>query len=233
MHRAALLLLLIVPFAAWGDAQSVALDLAMTSAAGQVEERLRVLDPELRRIEVTPVARGLRVPMDTQEFHVRLPAKVQLASRVGGWVDFVRNSGVRTSMPVWFDVRASKQVATAARDLRVHEVLADDAVVVREVNVEGVRIAELFKDQPGRFRTTRFISAGRPLGKADVEQVPPVVAQQAVAVRVVSGTVVIDTTAVAEQEGRIGQIIRVRNQTNTARYMALVTGNQQVEASVQ
>ena len=82
MHRAALFLLL-APFAAWGDSQSMALDLAMTSAAGQVEERLRVLDPELRRIEVTPVARGLRVPVDTRAFHVRLPAKVQLASRVG------------------------------------------------------------------------------------------------------------------------------------------------------
>jgi len=58
-------------------------------------------------------------------------------------------------------------------------------------------------------------------------------AQQTVAVRVVSGPVVIATTAVAEQEGYLGQVIRVRNQTNTERYMVLVTGNQQVEASVQ
>jgi len=233
MYKAALILLLIVPGVALGDARPAALDMALSSAAGQVEERLRQIDPELSRIEVSPVARSIRVPVDTREFRVRLPATIQVRSRVPGWVDFVRNSGAQTTLPIWFEVRAYKRVPTAARDLRIHEVIADDAVTIREINVAGARVAESLKDRLVALRATRFIGAGRPLCEGDIEPVPAIVAQQTVSVRVVSGSVVIDTTAVAEQEGHIGQIIRVRNQANTARYMALVTGNQKVEASVQ
>jgi flagella basal body P-ring formation protein FlgA len=232
MYRTVLILLMIMPGAVWGDARPAALDAALSAATGQLEKRIRQLDSELSRIEVSPVTRNIRIPMDTREFQVRLPTTIKLGSRVSGWVDFVRNSGVQTTLPIWFEVRAYKRVPTAARDLKVHEVIGDDAVVIREINVAGVRLAEPLKDQSGAQRTKRFIVAGRPLCEGDVEQLPPIVAQQTVAVRVVSGPVVIATTAVAEQEGHIGQVIRVRNQTNTERYMALVTGNQQVEASV-
>jgi len=233
MYRSFLIVLLSLPGVAWCDTRPVALQAALSAATGRVQERLRELDPELSRIEVSPLVRSVRIPMDTREFRVRLPETIQLGSRVHGWVDFIRNSGAQTTLPVWFEVRAYKRVPTAARDLRLHEVIAEDAVVVREIDVAGIRVAESLKDRPGALRTTRFIGVGRPLGEVDVEPVPPILAQQTVAVRVVSSTVVIDATAVAEQEGRIGQVIRVRNLSNTARYMALVTGNQQVEAAVQ
>jgi len=233
MYRSFLIVLLSLPGVAWCDTRPATLEAALSAATGQVQERLRQLDPDLSRIEVSPLARSMRVPMDTREFRVRLPVTIQLGSRVRVWVDFVRNSGAQTTLPVWLEVRAYKRVPTAARDLRLHEVIAEDAVVVREIDVAGVRVAESLKDRSGALRTTRFIGAGRPLGVADVEPVPPILAQQTVAVRVVSNTVVIDATAVAEQEGRIGQVIRVRNQSNTARYMALVIGNKKVEAAVQ
>jgi flagellar basal body P-ring formation protein FlgA len=233
MYRTVLVLLMIMPGFVWGDPRPAALDAALSAATGQMEERIRQLDSELSRIEVSPVTRNIRIPMDTREFQVRLPDTISLGSRVRGWVDFVRNSGAQTTLPIWFEVRAFKRVPTAARDLKAHEVVGDDAVIIREINVAGVRLAEPLKDSSGPRRTRRFIVAGRPLYEGDVELLPPIMAQQTVAVRVVSGPVVIATTAVAEQEGHIGQVIRVRNQSSTEQYKVLVTGNQQVEASVQ
>jgi flagella basal body P-ring formation protein FlgA len=123
----------------------------------------------------------------------------------------VDNLPYRT-IPLWFAVEAERPVATASEDLHAGEALLPekfstrlmDATLLRSdpVSPESIRPA---------LRLKHALAGGAPLLAAHVETLPPVVRNQRVEVRVVTGPIRIETSAIAMADGRLGELVRVRN----------------------
>jgi flagella basal body P-ring formation protein FlgA len=78
-----------------------------------------------------------------------------------------------------------------------------------------------------RWRVTRFIRAGAALRRSDLEPAPQVARGQEIRVSVVSDVYTIETTGIAHDEGRVGDVIAVTRPGTSERYFAEVTGERE------
>jgi flagella basal body P-ring formation protein FlgA len=76
-------------------------------------------------------------------------------------------------------------------------------------------------------RLRRALAVNRIVLRGAVEDVPPISQGEDVAVRVQSGAVEIQTRAVALQDGRLGELVKLENPTSHATFTAHVIGAQQ------
>lgn len=197
------------------------------AARNQLLAHLTRARPDFSKIEVTVVStpESLPAPAGPARIVVRQIQGDGLGKRVSVWVDLEVNGAVYRSVPVWLSVSAYRPVVVAQRGYAFREPLTTAGFVVEEREIAGVRGALLDASAVANARSRRTIAAGAIVVAADVEPAPSVLAEQEVDVRVVSGSVAIDTRAIAEQEGSLGDIIRVRNPASTATYMARVVGS--------
>ena len=130
------------------------------------------------------------------------------------------------TIPVWFSVEADRQVATANVDMPAGETLLPEKFSTRIVDATAFRSDPLSPESIGpALRLKHPLARGAPLLQAHVDARPPVVRDQVVEVRVMSGPIRIDTTAIAMADGRLGEVVRVRSAGNgkepfTARVVA-------------
>lgn len=200
-------------------------------AARLVEERLRAEHPELVRIDIQPVARpenAASADADRGLFPV-LPRHDLLAKRVVVYFES-RQSRVMRRIPVWLAVSAYRPVLTTWRALRPGEKVGASDLVMREMDVTQLDGAVLDSTEGlAGLRVRRYLPANTAVRRADLEVAPPVVREQDVAVRVSAGRVSIETRGVAQQDGRTGEFIRVKNPVSAEVYMAQVAGAGTVE----
>jgi len=198
-------------------------------AGEQLAEQLRAVHPGYSRIEVTPVGAMPRLPVSANEVVTRVPPELRLRNRVCIWLDVRQHARVTKSIPVWFEVRAYKSIPVTVRALRPKEALQESDVMLQEREVAGLQDTLMDGLPPSGLRTRRYLTAGSMLRSADLEPLPPVLSSQRVAVRVVTGSVVIETSGIAEQEGWRGDTIRIRNASSDASFSAKVASDSRVE----
>jgi flagella basal body P-ring formation protein FlgA len=112
---------------------------------------------------------------------------------------------------------------------------ARDGVGADELTVEERDVAP-FSDIPlavgtnlSRMRMRHAVMTGHVLLKGDLEEIPPVLRGQEVAVQVKHGTVAIETSAVALREARLGEPVILQNPTSHETYVAQVVGEGRAE----
>lgn len=199
-----------------------------------LSRQLRRDHPSLTRIEIVPVGEfpELRAPGGRIDVTPRMQATRRLAQRFCVWLDVQVDGKPYRTLPVWVNVQAYAPVLVARRSLVPRERIGVDDVSREERNIAGFSGTALadFSDVANQ-RTRLYIPAGKMLKTADVEPSPVVLATQEVNVRVVAGSVEIETKAVAEEEGHVGEYIRVRNPSSAAIFMAQVVGDRSVQVT--
>jgi len=229
MYRLMLAMILLMPAALPADMLRPDAKTIVHRAGEQLAEQLRVAHSGYSRIEVNPVGAMPRLPVSASEVVARTPSELRMRNRICIWLDVRQPARVVKSVPVWFEVRAYKSIPVTVRALRPKEALHEPDVMLQEREVAGLQEPLMNGLPPSGLRTRRYLAAGSMLRAADLEPMPPVQSSQRVAVRVVTGSVVIETTGIAEQEGWMGDTIRIRNASSDASFSAQVANDSRVE----
>lgn len=202
------------------------------AAAEHLRSYLREHHPTLARIEIEPAGNvaDLHLPAGTLAVRPRfLAASGGLSKRVCVWLDVRVNDKLERSVPVWLTVSAYAPTLVAKRAIKPREKLAPAwfSAEERDVAALGRNPLATAGDIVGQ-RARSFIAAGAIVQMKDLERSPSVIADDLVDVRVQSGPIVIETQAVAQQDGYVGDRVRLRNPTTAAIYTARVVGDKSV-----
>ncbi len=173
-------------------------------------------------IEISPVE-GVRPIMLPQGVEMRPRPIIETVSRrTPVWIDFYVDEHVYSSLPVWFAVKAWKDVPVARSDLPAGaELRSEDFAVEKRDIALSPKILGYITDGSGlRLRTA--ISRGSPVPVAAVEASHAINRNDQIAVRITTGNIVIETTGIAEASGRIGELIKVKNHSSSKVFLAKV-----------
>jgi flagella basal body P-ring formation protein FlgA len=201
-------------------------------ARSELLQRLHQVRPDLGRIELTVIG-----PADSSSLRgtaASIPANAVQSSVLSAhmcvWVKLRRASGSVGSVPVWFSVQAFRSVLVTQRSRSAREVIGADELTVEERDVAPFSDIPLAVDSNlARMRMRRAVITGHVLLKGDIEETPPVLRGQEVAVEVKHGTVAIETRAVALREARLGESVKLQNPTSHETYVAQVVGEGRAE----
>lgn len=154
-----------------------------------------------------------------------------LRRRMCVWVDVEVDGEHYQSVPVWFEVKVFAPVLTAERVLPVGSVLDADMFRVQHLDIARVTGRPLAMHAAGeKKRLTKTLEKGGVLTEEVVEPLPPVWRGQRVAVRARVGRVVLQTRAIADEDGFLGETIRVRKTDSGETYRVRVVGEGMVLA---
>jgi flagella basal body P-ring formation protein FlgA len=211
-----------------------AVDAARVRDAAARELQARLAERYLR-FEVEPLGDAREVialPEGKLEIRPRAPlASDVLPARLNVWVDLYIEGLHHQSLPVPFTVRAYAQVLSAREMLRPGALLRPQDFTIREAQVAGLADAAVRADTDvAALRVRQPVPAGELLTWRHVAQAPTVSRNQDIIVRLVAGPIELQTAAVATQDGRTGDVIRVRAVENTQTYAARVSGTGTAEA---
>lgn len=194
------------------------------------------------RAEVEPVstARDLLLPPGVPTLRVRpLANQAQPTRRMLVWVDaWVDNRFVRTTA-VTFEVGAWAPVAVATTDVgrgaTIDPVMLRGAMETREVDLTTVRqgtpvaVKAGGESADGRERLRRPLRPGEVLTSAHLEATPAVMRGNWAHLQARSGDVSVESRVEVLQDGREGQVVRVKVPGSSGEVLARVTGPGQVE----
>jgi flagellar basal body P-ring formation protein FlgA len=164
------------------------------------------------------------------------PCKLQISSNglmfghrnVLVTVEIMQNGRVLRSFWITAGVRISAGILTAARKISSGESVAQDALLKKNVEIADLRAdyARNPEDVIGKM-AIKTILPGEPL-TLDVVKEPFLIKHgETVNLRLERNGIILNSTGRAEQDGRLGQVIRVRNIVFSTVLKAQVTGRAQ------
>jgi flagella basal body P-ring formation protein FlgA len=198
-----------------------------------VAEALRALlarDGARVEVDVARAPRDVVVPRGAVELKVRpLSQGAVPAKRQAVWVDiWVGGRFVRT-VTVDAEVSVFRPALVASAEQRPGEVLERSRLSVREVEVSGRRAPPVDPASPEPLRVRRPLPAGATVTRADVEPAPLVTRGHLATLRGGGGLVRLETRVEVLEDGRPGQLVRVKVPNSTGPVLARVTGLGTVE----
>ncbi|MFW5930638.1 MAG: flagellar basal body P-ring formation chaperone FlgA [Desulfosalsimonas sp.] len=125
-------------------------------------------------------------------------------------------------------VRAVVPVAVAAGNLERGDVLKESDVNMKPQNIADLRSPCLDRKDAVGKRVKRSVSAGRALSKSDIDRPVLVKRRQMVSMVLEKGSMRLQARGVAEENGKKGDVIRVKNTRSAREVSCVVTGKKQV-----
>ena len=177
---------------------------------------------DFEKLELQPVAAPTGSSLPLSGFKIRLPAAIH--SRAAVWLEQKQQA-----LQIWFKVRAWKKVWVARRPLAAGETLKPEDFSRQTRNIAG--LGQLPEKIPARSRLKNRLPEGTALTAAFVEPLPAVRSGHTVDVTVKEGSIRIHSMAIAMQDGRCRQNIRVKNARSQQWFRAVVIGENAVEVS--
>lgn len=185
---------------------------------------LRAAYPEVNDWTLTPLlGKG-----QDERLQRRLPGRVdvvRLGSRSAVRLSW-REEGARSAhSTIWFAVEGKQNVLTASSTIRSGTALAPQLVVQSTGNGLAVACTPIVSGQAlvgMRARVT--MHQGQVICAQSIEPRPPVARGEDVLVRAMAGAVTILAKGVAQQDGSLGQILRIKNPSSGDTYLAAVSG---------
>lgn len=206
----------------------------ISMARAYLMKQLQSRYPSLTRVAVENIGAVDDLRLPSADVVVR-PRAIQgngLTPRACVWLDVLISDRVLRRIPIWFSVKAYAPVVVARAPINPRDVVTPRDFAVEERDVARVRGEPLQRiDDVVGMRARVSVSNGAVVRVADLEKNPPVLANQEVEVRVVAGPVRVETRAVAEQEGYVGELVRVRNPKTFSVFTARVTGDKTVQVT--
>ncbi len=194
------------------DGSSIPIEEIEVLPRGDVAE---VLIPTGRR------GHGIRfsgIPSGPWDTNVRVTAAVTVDGRVV------------TRIPVSYSVKRYTTALATIRELRTGEALSSSNVHRIRIELSSVRQDLVFDESILKGAVvTRTIGAMSPLRSRDFTYPPTIKKGSLVAVTSISGALTIKTYGRAEEEGRMGKTISLRNENSGKVFRATVTGKNSAE----
>jgi flagella basal body P-ring formation protein FlgA len=201
----------------WETLARTALIDALRAAHPEVQEwalEARVSERQRRMLEIEPPDRA-----DVRHMGARSAVRLE-------WSASDRGQGVAT---VWFAVSGIAPLVQAKDDVRAYAPVegSDFELMPRDVMAVACRALIDTAGLDG-MRATRRIGAQEVVCQESIEPRPLVSRGQQVKVISTSGLVTVMTTGVAEEDGELGEVLRIRNPASRSSYQAAVTGDNEV-----
>lgn len=230
MRRTLSLLLATALLFAQGDGAGAAdLPTALRlQAEGQahVEASLRAAHPALTRLDVRPVG---SLPVIAPSARVsRIDAPVALRQRAA--VQFVVNEGASArTVTLWYAVSAYRPAVVAARRVAARAGLAAADLTLRETDIAAAADQWVGSTEEAIGRMPlRQLAEGELIRRRDLAEAPLVRREGEVKVLVQAGSVQIAARGIAQQDGRRGDWVPVRNAGSGEVFKARVSGANEV-----
>lgn len=133
------------------------------------------------------------------------------------------------STTVWFAVSAMQSVPAAAATLRQGQIVAAAGLTTASKDIFTLGCTPLLAGERAvGMRLKSTIAAGNAICSESLEPAPLVARGEVVSVRSTAGLVTITTTGVAQQDGSLGKMLKIRNAANGETFFAAVTGRAEV-----
>lgn len=164
------------------------------------------------RVEPLVVPRELTVPDGLVELRVRSMMASRLTGSVPVRLDVIVDGKAFRSLPVTVRVQLFREVLVATRAIPRHGVLRVEDVRLDRRDVAGLP-PEAFRAAAGAVgkRATKVLSTGEVLMPASVEEPPAVRRGDVVTLVAEASGLRVTTRGEVKEEGRPGQVVRVRN----------------------
>ena len=130
---------------------------------------------------------------------------------------------------VWFAVGGVQSIPSARTDIRARTALVPDLCEYAVHDVLALTCSPI--ESPAALsgmRAARTIRAGEPICAQSLERRPAVGRGEDVTVISTAGAVQIVGRAVAQEDGIVGQVLRVKNRSSGEIYLAAVSGEREV-----
>lgn len=179
-----------------------------------------VMGQGYERIEVKPVGemRDMMLPPDA-EFRPRALSG-PISRRTAVWIDIQAAGRPYAAVPVWFSVHAWKPVPIARRELPAGSEVRPEDFALETCDV--MQQTAILDRLPEGTRLRMTIARGSPVAASALEPVPVISRNQEVAVRVTAGNIVVETAGVAQADGRIGEMVKIKNTGSSETFLAKV-----------
>jgi len=148
-------------------------------------------------------------------------------------VDAFLNGKHYRTIPVWFRVSATADVLVSKESLDSQQALS--AVLFEQQRMDIASLGRPPVDPSTNLqllRIRRSLPQGSVLLAGDVEQTPPVARNQEVALKIVAGSITIETQATALSDAKIGKSVRVKNLRSGEEFLANVVAPGMAEVQV-
>lgn len=130
---------------------------------------------------------------------------------------------------LWFAVEGLRPALSLASDIRSGAAIPAPSIYMSETGAWDPGCTPLISTAAVEgMRVRKALQAGDLLCAQDLEPKPPVSKGEQVLVHSTAGRVTVVSKGVAEQDGALGDALRVRNPTNGERYMAWVSAEGEV-----
>jgi flagella basal body P-ring formation protein FlgA len=167
--------------------------------------------------------RALTLPPDAG-FRVRPinGAGIAASRRMAVWIDIQVDGKAFAAVPVWFAVEAWKTVPVAKADLAAGSVLrASDLVLESRDVAQAGKVLDVMPGETG-VRLRQPLRRGMPVALGALESTAAISRNQAVAVKIAAGSIVIETAGIAQDNGRVGDMVKIKNPGSSEIFLATV-----------
>lgn len=167
----------------------------------------------------------LAVPIGPVNYVTQMGAITRATRRMAVNVNIIVDEHKVRSVPVWFQVSAYQQAMFSNRDVGRHGEIAEDGVIRKRTDVArlmSVPVLEL--SELASLRTKTPMKNGQVITQDRMEIAPDVSKGDAVTVSARSGTIELQTRALALDDGARGDWIRVADPKSASGYRVRVVG---------
>jgi flagella basal body P-ring formation protein FlgA len=200
---------------------------AVSLAKGELAAELARRRPQVTHWSIEPLPSRGRLAGGNVE-HVSETKVVRLGARSAVRLAWT-TAGKKFVHTAWFSVSGMQPVMTATSALKAGDMLDGLVYASAERDVVGIACTPITERAAlTGLRTTRSLSAGDPICEERVEPRPPVARGDEVTVRSVAGPVTIIAKGIAQQDGKLGEVLRIKNPQNRELYLAAVAGDREV-----
>ncbi len=181
------------------------------------------------QVQVLSTPADLLLPTGELSLRVRPLDQTQPRKHMLVWVDaYVGQRFIRT-VAVNFEVSAYAQAAVATRPIQGGTLLDAQTIAWREVDLAS-QPAPLWVSQAApEQRLRRSVQSGEVLTTRHIESIPEVTRGEWANLQMQSGAVILESRVEILQDGRLGQMVRVKQSQAHSSIVARVTGPGRVE----
>jgi flagella basal body P-ring formation protein FlgA len=150
------------------------------------------------------------------------PTAGPVSRRMAVWIDIQVDGRVYAAVPIWFAVQAWKSIPVAKTDFASGTVLRPDDLVMEARDVaQAGRVLYRMPDEGGA-RLRQALMRGMPVPQSALEPAIAISRNQSVAVKIAAGSIVIETAGIAQDNGRVGDMVKIKNSGSNEIFLATV-----------
>jgi len=216
----------------FGGAKSVAIETLGISADASVyvnpaREALSVwLDSHYQDYEIKLKGRykDLQLPRGKMEIQTKLPDLATARASMNVWMNVLIDGNHYQSQTVRFDVKAFAPVLVASQNLKKGNIISKDVLRKDYKNVAKLNGLAVDENQLVLKRLKQSVDEGEVIVHNIIEAIPAVSKGEKVSVTAQARTVSITATAIALDDGNVGDKIKVQKPSTSIVYQVKVTG---------